>query len=287
VPPGAVALVLTAAVAHATWNFLAKGGSREPAFIAAFSTVAAVVWLPAAIVAAAVAHQGFGGIELGIIAVSSLLDAAYFVLLAQAYRAGDLSLVYPLARGTGPALSVAGAVLLFGERLTPLAAAGSALVIAGIVVMSWPGSLARGREAAASIAFAVATGAIIASYTLWDSRGVDRVTPLVFEYGRELLRASIFLPLALVTAGGRGSLREVWREHRLAAVGVGVLSPGAYVLVLAALTMAPVTYVAPAREVSIVFGAVLGWRLLGESEPLRRVGGACAIVAGVFALALG
>jgi drug/metabolite transporter (DMT)-like permease len=221
------------------------------------------------------------------VAVSGLIHIAYFALLAEGYRTGDLSLVYPLARGTGPALAVAGGIVLFGDRPSPLAIAGSALVIGGVIVMSWSPSRTASVEARRSIIFALATGATIATYTLWDSAGVSFVTPVIYSWGTDAARVAGLAPLTLGTAAGRATLVEALREERRAVLAVGILGTGAYILVLIALTIAPVSYVAPAREISILFGAVLGWRLLGESDPKRRLAGASAIVAGVFALALG
>lgn len=286
-PALAVALLLAAAVAHATWNYVAKGANGGYPFIFAFSVCSELVYLPLTIGVLLWARPDLGP-DLALFAVvSGALHAAYFLLLNEGYRAGDLSVVYPLARGTGPALSVAGAVVIFGERPTPVALAGAGLVVVGIVVMTWtPGrrsSAALGR----SVAFALATGGVIATYTLWDSEGVSRVTPIVYSYFLELAQLAIIAPFALGRADARAEVGRVLREQRPAALIIGVLSPGAYILVLAALTLAPVSYVAPAREISILFGAVLGLRLLGEPEAGRRLAGAAAIVAGVFALALG
>jgi drug/metabolite transporter (DMT)-like permease len=195
--------------------------------------------------------------------------------------------VYPLARGTGPALAVVGAILVFGERPSALAIAGAALVVAGIVVMSWSPGRTRGPETGRSIAFALATGACIAAYTLWDNKGVTIVTPVLYSYGLDLGRAAILAPVVLPSAERRRAVVDALREQRRAVLAIAILSPGAYILVLAALTIAPVSYVAPAREVSILFGALLGLRLLGESDAPRRLAGATAIVAGVAALAIG
>ncbi len=128
---------------------------------------------------------------------------------------------------------------------------------------------------------------IIATYTLWDNKGVSLITPVLYNYGLDFARVALMAPFVVSTAAGRASVAAVYREQRLAVVGVAVLSPAAYILVLAALTIAPVTYVAPAREVSILFGALLGLRLLNEPDAPRRLAGACAIVAGVVALTIG
>ncbi len=286
-PVLALVLVLSAAFAHATWNYLAKGARNDFAFQLGATAVASVAYLPAAVIALLVAGDGVSWKGAGFVAVSSTFQVAYFFMLGQGYKRGDLSLIYPLARGTGPTLAVVGAIVIYGERPGPVALLGSALVVLGIVVMSWSGELRSRREAGAAIGFALATGACTATYTLWDKRGIDTLTPVAYGWGLEAARALWLLPFVLSSRAARASLGHAFAEQRRAVLGVGLLSPGAYMLVLAALSLAPVSYVSPAREVSILIGALLGLRLLGESHPRRRIAGAAAIVAGIVALALG
>lgn len=283
----AVALVLVAAVVHATWNFFAKGARSSSSFIFLFTLCGVLVYLPVALGVFIWTRPPLGFDALLFVVVSGLLNGLYFVLLGEGYKVGDLSVVYPLARGTGPALAVVGAILIFGERPSGLALAGAAMIVAGIVVMSWGGGSKSGAEMWRSIIFALATGAIIAAYSLWDSKGVTIVTPVLYLWGLEVSRMLMMAPLALGTRSGRAEIGAIVTEQRRALVVIGVLSPGAYLLVLVAYTLAPVSYVAPAREISILFGAILGLRLLGESDAPRRLAGATAIVVGVFALALG
>jgi drug/metabolite transporter (DMT)-like permease len=286
-PIVAVALLLSAAVAHATWNYVAKGSQSSFAFIFLFALCSEIVYLPLALGVFLWTRPSLGLDALLFVAVSGLLNCFYFVLLSEGYKVGDLSVVYPLARGTGPALAVVGAIVLFGERPSALALAGAGLVVAGIIVMSWGGKASGGAEVWRSVVFALATGACIAAYSLWDSKGVTIVTPVLYSYGLDMARLLFLAPLAIATPSGRGEVSAILRDQRRAIVAIGVLSPGAYILVLVAYTLAPVSYVAPAREISILFGAILGLRLLGESDAPRRLAGATAIVAGVFALALG
>jgi drug/metabolite transporter (DMT)-like permease len=287
VPIVALGLLLAAAVAHATWNYFAKGATGSLAFTFSFAAFAELIYLPLALGVFLWTRPSLGWDALLFVTVSGALNILYFLLLSEGYRSGDLSLVYPLARGTGPALSVAGAVVLFGERPTGLALAGAGLVVLGIIVMSWTPRVTSGAEVRRSIVFALATGAVIATYTLWDSKGVTIVTPILYSYGLDFARMALLAPVVLTTASGRGAVATVFREQMRAVVAIGLLAPGAYILVLAALTLADVSYVAPAREVSILFGALLGLRLLGEGDARRRLVGATAIVAGIFALAVG
>lgn len=288
-PVLALALLLSAAVGHATWNYVAKGARNDLAFTFLLVVASEVVYLPVALGVFLWMQPEIGWQALLWVTISGSFHITYYYLLTQGYRVGDLSLVYPLARGTGPALATVGAILIYGERPGPIALVGTALVVTGIIVMTWSSGQRGGGDVGASIAFALATGAVIASYTLWDKKGVSILTPVLYSYGIDGARVVITAPFALATPDARRSLAAAWQNtaQRNAAIVIGILSPAAYILVLIALSLAPVTYVAPAREISILFGAIIGWRLLSESDPRRRMLGAAAIVAGIFALSLG
>ena len=208
---------------------------------------------------------------------SGLLHVGYYTSLQRGYREGDLSVVYPLARGTGPVLSVAGAILFLGERPSAVGLAGGAMIVAGVL------ALAVGGSSRAGIGAAIATGAFIAAYTVWDAHAVGPLNqpPIAYFCGAEVIRATLLVPLAL-----RDDIGATWRRDRRAIIGVGTLSPLAYVLVLFALTRAPISLVAPVRESSVVLGALLGARVLGEGDLLKRVLAATAIALGIAALAL-
>ena len=134
--------------------------------------------------------------------------------------------------------------------------------------------------------FAVLTGAATAGYTLWDKHavGVAGLSPIVYYWGTNLANAGLLTPVALRQ---RIELRQAWTVSRARAVGVGLLSPLAYVLILYALARAPVSYVAPARESSIVVGTLLGIFVLHEQDRRRRLAAAAAILIGVVILTLG
>jgi drug/metabolite transporter (DMT)-like permease len=292
VPTYALALVLIAALAHAAWNVLAKTATGGAAFVWLFSAVAAVIWAPVAAVAIAVAPGAFGLEGLAFMAGSGALHAVYFVLLQRGYREGDLSLVYPLARGTGPLLSTLAAIVLFAERPSALALAGGAIIVAAVLSLAGAGARGRvgragaGGERGRAIGFALATGVAIAAYTLWDKRAVGPLglSPVVYYWGANLAETAL---LSAFVAHRRAEVARTWRAHRRQALGVAVLSPLAYILVLFALAHAPVSYVAPARELSILVGAVAGTTVLAEGHARRRLLAAAAIFAGIVALALG
>jgi drug/metabolite transporter (DMT)-like permease len=284
VSAGVLALVLSAAVAHALWNLLAKPARGGPAFVWLCTAGSAVVYLPVLVVALASGPGPLGLEALGLMAGSGALHALYFVLLQRGYATGDLSLVYPLARGTGPLLSTAAAIAFLGERPGALAVAGAAIIVAAVLSMARPSRGSRAQRD--GTVFALLTGATIAGYTLWDKHAVGAagLSPFVYYYGTNLANATL---LAGVAVRRRSQLRLAWRTSRGRAAGVAVLSPLAYVLVLYALARAPVSLVAPARESSIVMGTLLGALVLGERDLGRRLPAAAAIVAGVVALAVG
>jgi drug/metabolite transporter (DMT)-like permease len=208
------------------------------------------------------------------------------VLLNQGYRAGDLSLVYPLARGTGPLLSSVAAILFLGERPSAIAVGGALLIIGGVVILTT--NLSRLRETGArnAVIYALVTGLFIAAYTLWDKQAVSHfgIVPLVLDWGANVGRAILLTPFALKYSDQ--TITE-WHEHKYEAIAIAVLIPLSYILVLTAMRFTPVSYVAPAREISILIGTAMGARLLAEGDARRRLAAACAMVLGIVALAVG
>lgn len=245
--------------------------------------VAAALYAPVALGWAVARGAEVGAAGVAFMAGSGAIHAGYFMTLQRGYASGDLSLVYPLARGTGPLLSVVAAVAILGERPGAAALAGAALVVVGVLSLTSGGG--RGTARAAT-AYALVTGALIASYTLWDAHAVTvlGLSPLVYYWGSEVARAALLAPLALRDPA---AVRASWRGDRRAVLGVAVLSPLAYILVLSALTIAPVSLVAPAREASIVIGALLGASVLGEGHGGRRALASGVILVGIALLALG
>ena len=282
----ALVLVLLSAVAHAGWNFIAKRASGGPVFNWLFDTLSVVVWLPLGIAQVILGGMHVGAVEATFIVGSAVLHLAYFLLLGQGYRSGDLSLVYPLARGAGPMLSTTAAILLLGERPTAVALAGAALIGVGVFVLAGDPRRLHGSRAGTSVVFALLTGVVIAGYTLWDKQAVSAVgiPPVLYFYLFTCVRAALLLPYA---SSRMAVVRQEWRLHRKHALGIALLSPVSYILVLYALSVSPVSYVAPAREIGILLGALMGARWLAEGEGRRRIAGAVAMVIGVAALAIG
>ncbi len=282
----ALALVLVSAVAHATWNLFAKRAGGGVPFLWLALALAVPLYAPVAIAVLVVTGAQLGLTVVLWTFVNAALNVAYFVFLQRGYRAGDLSIVYPLARGTGPVLATVGAILIFGERPTGLAIAGAVSIAIGVVVLTGDPRKLRQRGVGAAVGYALLTGVTIAAYTLWDKRGVSGllIPPIVYEWGSNIWRVLILAPFALPRWP---EIRAEWSANRTAAIVVAILSPLAYMLVLTALAISPVSYVAPAREIGILFGVALGARSLAEADPARRSLAAVLMVGGVIALALG
>ena len=281
--PTALALIAGAACAHAAWNFFAKQARGGLPFVWLAGLTAAACYAPAAALQLVIGDKTISAAGVAFMAGSGCLHSAYFTTLQRGYAEGDLSVVYPLARGTGPALSVLAAIVILGERPGPIALVGAALVVAAVVSLAFSGHRTPTR---ASIVFALLTGVTIAAYTLWDAHAVqDLAQPAIAYYwGSEVTRA---LVLAAPALRDRAGLRVALDHDRRAILAVGLLSPLAYILVLVALTLAPVSLVAPGREASIVIASLLGTRVLEEGEPGRRAAAAIAILAGIACLAAG
>jgi drug/metabolite transporter (DMT)-like permease len=287
----ALALVLAAGFFHATWNLLAKrasSGVSGPAFVWLCTALSTLIFAPvAAIVLSENPHVG----TLGLLFMfgTGILHTGYFLSLQEGYRVGDLSMIYPLARGTGPLLASAAAIALFDERPGLLGAAGILLIVSGVFLLAWePDSGSRGsaKKKWLGIAFGLLTGVFIASYTLWDKYAVSdlSLSPILYYWASCLVEALLLTPLAL---RDKEKVRAAWRTHRLETLGVAVLSPLSYVLVLIALVFTAVSQVAPAREISILIGTLMGGRLLAEGGLRQRLVASGLMVGGIAALAVG
>jgi drug/metabolite transporter (DMT)-like permease len=284
----ALALVLTSAFLHAGWNLLAKraGNARSASFIWLFSAWSAVLFAPIALFIILTQRPELGLPHFFAVIVSATIHVGYFTLLQRGYRAGDMSVVYPLARGTGPMISTLGAILLLGENPSPVALTGTVLIGISVFFIASTGASTRSADMRQAVFFALLTGACIAAYTLWDKRGVSvlLIPPLVYDWLSNLFRTVLMTPMIV---NQRDEIRNIWRIHRFEVLGIAVLSPLAYILVLVAMTFSPVSYIAPAREFSILIGAAIGSRYLGEGNTLRRLGAAGLMTMGVFLLAVG
>jgi len=281
----AVGMVLGAAVVHAIWNALAKRSDDALAYFWLISAAALAIYaLPFAFLAT---EEPFRWDWLRFAVASALLHVAYFVALARAYERADLSFVYPVARGTGLLLVPVLAVPLFGDRPTAIAWGGIALVAAGIGWFHLPvlrAVIARSGLRDLISMPALLTGLIIAVYPLNDAAGVARAHPIVYLYVVYLLDTLIMAPYLLLRR--RAAVRRTMRSTWPVLVG-GLGSFGTYLIVLAATRLAPVSYVVPMRETSIVVGALIGARVLGEPLGRTRLTGCALVTLGVIAIGAG
>jgi drug/metabolite transporter (DMT)-like permease len=282
----ALLLILVAAFVHAGWNYFLKRSGGGTAFVWLFAVLSALIYAP--LVAAVIwwVQPQFGWVHYGLMAASAVLHTVYYMLLDRGYRSGDLSVVYPIARGTGPLITVALAVLILQERPTVLAIAGAILIAGGVVALMGDPRKLRQSGSYHAVAFALLTGCTIASYTVVDKIAVAvwLIPPLLQDWATNLGRVVLMAPLAL---RARAELAPTWRRAKKEIVAVALLCPLSYILVLTAMVFTPVSYVAPAREVSILIAAFMGARLLAEGNVARRLAAAAAMVAGIICLALG
>lgn len=291
--PVALSLVLLAAVLHATWNIFAKRANGGDLFVLWGAMLTGVIWAPLGLWRAIPALGTWGPGTWALVLGSGVVHLLYFRVLLAGYRAADLTVVYPVARGTGPLLSSLLAVVIFDERLGLGGALGVAGITAGVVLVAGGSALLaslrdpdRGRRARLGVAWGAATGLLIATYTLLDGWAVKQagVDPVLCDWIGNLVRVPLMLPAAWRDpVGFRKELGLRWS----ALLALSVLAPAGYVLVLYAARIAPLSHVAPAREVSMLFAALVGGRLLGEGDRAARLGGAALIAAGVMALAWG
>lgn len=291
--PLALTLVLVAAICHATWNLIAKKAGGGSHFVLIGAMLVAVVWLPLVVWVGVQEAFAWGWAEWAILAASAVLHVLYFRTLLHGYAVSDLTVVYPVARGSGPLLSSVAAVVVLGETISAVGALGALAVVSGVfLIAGGPGLWRQAHQPAQrqrvrrGLAWGALTGIFIASYTVVDGYAVKilLISPIMVDYMGNLLRIPVMLPFAL---RNRPAFLQAWRAQWRAALAVSILGPASYVMVLYAMRLAPLSHVAPAREVSMLFAALVGGTLLGESDRWMRLLGAAAIAAGVAALALG
>jgi drug/metabolite transporter (DMT)-like permease len=293
VPLGALVLVVLAGLIHASWNIAAKKAGGDSRFAAFTSFVMLVFWAPLGLWLGWQQIPAWGMAQWLLLAASAVFHTLYYLVLLRGYRKADLTVVYPLARGSGPLLSSMAAIVLLGEQISTMGAAGIAGVVAGVFLIAGGPSLWRAthdperrRRIHKGMLYGLVSGAFIASYTVVDGYAVKimLMSPILVDYIGGMLRLVVLAPAVL---RDRPTAALLWRRQWKFALFVGIISPVSYVLVLYAMQTAPLSHVAPAREVSMLFAALIGGQLLGEGQRLMRLAGAAFIAAGVMALALG
>jgi drug/metabolite transporter (DMT)-like permease len=281
-PTIALIAVLLAAAAHATWNLFAKKAAGSRHFVWLHSVGSVVLYIPVVIWILIEHRPHFESRHYLALAATSVLHLGYSLSLQAGYRSSDLSLVYPIARGFGPLLSFIGAVLLLGEHATLLSALGMVLIVAGILLVA---GLTREphRAPRKGIFFGLLTGLFIASYTVNDGWAVKvlAISPFIVDFTGNCMRIIVLSPF--VWRARAQMLREL-RVYGGPVAIVSTLGPAGYILVLFAMQVAPISHVAPARELATLAGAYMGSRLLRERSTPERIVGAVCIVLGVVSL---
>jgi len=281
-------LLLIAAVLHALSNALIKQSRDKLAFTWWMLTAHLIIGWPLLYFVGSPPPIGWL-----IVVISGLIEAVYFITLTRAYALGDLSQVYPIARGSAPLFVLVWAVLLLGEAPTPGGVGGILLIVVGLYLVNlpapteWLRPLLGFRSPAAR--WALLTGLLISIYSALDKVGVRYIEPLPYLY---VFLAVTWLALSAQWLDAnrrmalRAELQPAVKPRLLRAAAVALLGGGAYALVLVALRISPVSYVSPVREVSVVVGAWIGVRFMGEAGGRRRVVAAALIALGIGLIAL-
>jgi drug/metabolite transporter (DMT)-like permease len=292
-PALSLALVILAGLIHAVWNIVAKKAGGDVRFATFTGVLMALIWAPVGIWLGWDVLPTWGRVEWGFVVVSGILHVLYYIALLRGYRKADLTVVYPLARGSGPLLSSLVAIVVLGEQITAFGIAGIFAVVAGVFFIAGGKGLFRAAHDPAKqggirkgMFYGLVTGVFIASYTVVDGCAVKFVlmSPILLDYYGNFARLVLLLPTVL---RDRVTAAQHWRRQWKHALVVAAISPIGYVLVLYAMKAAPLSHVAPAREVSMLFAALIGGQLLGERDRLARIAGAALIAFGIMALALG
>ncbi len=290
----ALILVLTAALVHATWNYFLKKANATRPFWWLVYIITAVVTVPALFLYDPQALSNITPIGWLVIVLSAPIHVIYGQVLQIGYKKSDYSIVYPTARGTGPLITVLSAVLILGNRPTLWGWVGIALILMAIVLLAMPhkeDQQTQSLRIRTGIFWGSLTGCFIAGYSFCDAWAVQQatgLTPLSFYFPSIAVRAIVFAPFIVNHADWKKESREILTTPRLlkALAVVTVGSPLAYILVLYAMTMAPLAYVAPTREVGMMIGVVLGGLLLKERLSVTRMTGVIGMTLGVILVGL-
>jgi uncharacterized membrane protein len=271
---GAVALALGAAFLHAGWNVL-LAGSRDTGA----ATAGLLIWGVALLALPAALTGGVSGEAVPFIAASAALELVYFVLLARAYAGGELSVVYPIARGSAPVVVLVFGAIALNEDVALGAAVGVLAIAAGVLLVglgAFPFRFAReSAQPPRDLLFGLAIGAVIAAYTLVDSEAVEHADPIAYL-------CLVVAPCAVVYPAVTRTRPDLGARTALTAAATF----GAFLMVLAAFRLAPAAPVAAVRETSVVIAALFAAVFLHERVGPRRMAGALLVAAGVAAIVL-
>lgn len=278
-------LIIFSAICHATWNYNTKKVKSDSTFIWLFSIISSIIYFPFALASLFIYEIDFKPYFIIFIFGSAVLHSVYFILLNKGYSVGNLSIIYPLARGTGPLFSTMIAIIILKESASLVAIIGIFLIIFGIITITGNPALILNSSKDKSLIYAFLCGISIASYTIFDKIAVSTLMlpPVLLDWLSNLGRVMLLTPYAL---SRKDQLKELVTHHRKEALTVGILSPLSYILVLTAMVSIPVYYIAPIRELSILIGAFLGVKFLSEKLTKIKLIGICLMTVGIITLSL-
>jgi drug/metabolite transporter (DMT)-like permease len=282
---GIFTLVVAAAFFHALWNFAARKATGNIVVIWLALLAGCFALLPGIVVLAVlgIISPQVPASAVGCVVATGLLHGVYFHLLGRAYERGEISVVYPILRGSGIGLTAILASLILKEEISPIGLTGIGLVFSGIVLMGIP--LLRGGAETDQYRIALSVGVSIAAYSLVDKVGVGRMTPVLYIWLMFLIAAAVTWPSVMIRH--RGEVLHTARAHPGPIMIIGVGSIGTYLMILFALQQTPVSYIVAAREFSVVVGALLGVFLLRERMTILKGAAIACITLGLFFIKAG
>ncbi len=269
-------IVLAAAGLHAAWNFAARKARGDVVVIWLSVGLAALLSLPFA-AALALSEEALLR-SVPFILATGIVHAFYFGLLAHAYEVGEISTVYPVARGTGVAGTPVIAYWLIGEEISLTGGIAVIAVVLGIALLA-AGQL-RGHKTSRPFVAALLVGATIIAYSVIDKAAVARINPVVYIWCMFALSALFLTPYVLLRHPT--ALGAALKHRKRYVFLIGPVAMATYLVILFAFQLGKVSYIVAAREFSVVIGAVLGFALLGESLTVKKGLGIAAVTAGVF-----
>lgn len=279
-PPIAIALLFFSAILHTTWNLLLK--QTDDKYIATWWAVlvGSLLFLPVLF------FTGLPARETWILLIASVcIEVVYYALLSAAYTDSDFSLVYPLARGTAPAFIALWSVWFLGEALSPGGLAGLIIVVLGLLIVGGSGLfITPEKPHVKGILLALTIALLISFYSAIDGAAVKQTSALPYAVLVFFLAPAFASPVVIKRYGWQ-RLTSVWKTNRNRLILIGLLTVCAYLLVLAAYSMAPISYSGAIREVSVVLGAFAGWRFLNEKLGGWRLFGSTVIFLGILVIA--
>ena len=279
----AIGLLLIAAALHATWNLFVKRAKEKQVMIWLALLAGVLIYLPLVLLN-----------PINVLSVwpfilsSAIMESIYYIVLIRAYQNGDFSLVYPMARGTAPALLAVWAALFLGERPTLLGVLGISLLVLGLVVVGgkvWWSLRKAAKLSTNALGMALGVALCISIYSTIDGAAVHRVNPLPYTVIVIAFAAVLITPV-IVLRYGKAAISAEWRTNWMRIVLVGIFTVLAYMLALKSYTIIRVSYAGAIREVSVVFAAFLGWKLLNEELGAIRLVGSGLIFSGILVIAL-